>query len=200
MRHHLLLSLSLAWICAAEPEATKEVAAGTAATSDRPAPLADTVRHNPSQDLAHFLDNTRLEGRTLFRLLDTDSDAYLTRQEAEGFLGGWRDGLWTLADRDGDGQLQASELRAAGRDAPGEYEFGTRPESEEAARILAAQAGSGSSSYQAWAYFGQQHAFISDYDVGGSGNYDPVVSVINTGDMIGLSQLVVYQVPRRIRR
>lgn len=40
------------------------------------------------------------------------------------------------------------------------------------------------------ASFIRQYAYISDYDVGGSGNYDPVISVLNYGDIIDITPLV----------
>ena len=40
------------------------------------------------------------------------------------------------------------------------------------------------------AVFIRQFAYISDYDVGGSGNYDPVIDVLNYGDIIDVTPLV----------
>lgn len=39
-------------------------------------------------------------------------------------------------------------------------------------------------------FFGQQIAYISDYDVGGSGNYDPVIDVLMTGQALDIKPLL----------
>jgi len=63
-------------------------------------------------------------------------------------------------------------------------------ESESDTQVLAAPELTCFDGQRANATFIDQYAYISDYDVGGEDNYDPVIDVINFGDIIDIKPLV----------
>lgn len=184
MRAHFRL-IGLAMLCLASAAGTQPLAA---ADTDASAPAPEATP-DPSGTIAHALRTTRLGGRTVHRLLDTNHDGQLSPGEAESFLQEHADGVFQLCDRNDDGVLSMAELRRAQPDP--RVRLTTEIDPQLAAALGVDAAGQGDRGYQAVLTVGRQRAYIRDYDVGPGGNLDPQIGVLTTGTQLAIRRIVI---------
>jgi hypothetical protein len=104
--------------------------------------------------------------------------------------------VFAMFDADRDGEFKRAELDIILTENP---LHGATIDTRQR-RVLGRQgggAGGGISVGGAYAFFGEQQAYIQDYDVSG-GTYDPVIGILGTGTVIAVSDIVITI--RRSRR
>lgn len=140
----------------------------------------------------------------LLAAADGDHDGRISQVEALVLLYGSQQlarrrapAAFAMLDGDGDGLISRAEAARAAPPA-GDQGFTVAERRRRVSDRMPGGTGGGLAVGGAYAFFGEQQAYIRDYDVSG-GTYDPVIGILGTGTVIAVSDIVIT-IRRTVRR